>query len=216
MAQFALSQPIAGGTIIEDDAPTALADARPLSDSCSVYGLFARTVQQEHGSGVTAADLEEAMSIHGMGPVLAKKLFRHYTMVAESPHYDPAESFDLHPSEAGTTKFGANIKERDYAEPAPNTAVTMAMWPKAKAQHGQPTGRETSLASKIVKHANADNMATSTFGRTTGLPRFSWELPRHFIPSNRTQSCFTFFVETTGGKLSEQAGVQILEQRFWW
>jgi hypothetical protein len=41
-------------------------------------------VQQEHGSEITAADLEEAMSIHGMGPVLAKKLFRHYTMVAET------------------------------------------------------------------------------------------------------------------------------------
>jgi hypothetical protein len=107
-------------------------------------------VQQEHGSEITAGDLEEAMSIHGMGPALAKKLFRHSIMVAENPHHDPAESFDLHPSEAGTTRFGACIKERDYAEPAPNTAVTMAIWPKAKAQHGLPTGRETSLAVWLI------------------------------------------------------------------
>jgi hypothetical protein len=91
------------------------------------------------------------------------------------------------------------------------------MWPKAKAQQGQPTGRETSLASKIVKHANADNKHIRPYGWASAIllgvapPLHSFESNTMFKQSAGSYQSRLEFKSSNkgfGGKKESPRGIQ--------
>jgi hypothetical protein len=85
---FSLSVAPADEATFDDGEEFAIPDSRKPSESTSVYGLFARTLEKEHGTVVKPEDLEQCMIAHGVAPVQAKKLAKHSVMMAENPHYD--------------------------------------------------------------------------------------------------------------------------------
>jgi hypothetical protein len=59
---FSLSAATLDTSVFDDEEVAPIPDGRKLSLATTVYGLFARTIEKEHGTVVKAADLEQCMA----------------------------------------------------------------------------------------------------------------------------------------------------------